>query len=94
MDLMQSKIMESHQKEKNSNFNYYLDKSIDLITEFNAPNIGVLACKDAQNSSSKKNDSILLNIDKNHLPVSPTTYLRKWDSDVKRKITHQKRISE
>jgi hypothetical protein len=93
--MMQSKIIDSQKKERNSmNLNDYLERSIDLVNEFD-DHSGILANKVNQNSaSSKKNASICLKIDKNHLPVSPESYLKKWGSDIKRKGAHQRRISE
>lgn len=87
------------QKEKNQrSFNFFLDKSIELITDFTSsiPIDGVLAHKDIINSASSqiKNDSSYLNINKKHLPISPKTYLKKWESEVKKKTNHHRRISE
>ena len=95
---MHSKIIDSHRKDRQSmNLNDYFEKSIDLVNEFddNLQSSGILVNKDIQNSaSSKKNTSICLNIDKNHMPISPKSYLKKWGSDIKRRVSHQRRISE
>lgn len=76
--------MESNHKEKNlQNINCFFEKSIDLTTEFYEN--GVLANKDIMNSGSKNSESFVLNIDKKHMPISPQSYLKKWDSEIQKK---------
>ena len=96
IDMMKSELIESEKKNKNSNtLNYYLNKSIEIFNEFNA-NVKtnrVLTNKNQENSIIL-NNTIHLKIAKNHLPISPKSYLKKWESEVKKKTNQKRRTSE